>query len=296
MPFMQQWVRWIPLFFILLWSTGFIAAKFALPFIEPFTLLLVRMLLTIVIFYFLILLFRAEWPKPIDAFHQMVVGSLIHGAYLGGVFAAIKLDMPSGVASLIVGLQPILTAVMAWVLFSKALLRRQWSGLFLGLVGVSIVLLQGKNIGFGDISYGAIISIAIALLGISIGVLYQKQFGQGSKLLTGSFYQYLATALWMGLLSFAFESQQITWSMTLILSLAWLVIVLSVVTILLLMVMIREGESARVASYFYLVPPVVAIEGWFFFGEVLNLLALGGIGLAVLGVYLVIKVPVRVNR
>lgn len=285
----QLWLTWIPLVFVLLWSTGFIAAKFALPYIEPFTLLLVRMMITLVIILILILLFRSEWPKPIDAIHQMVVGSLIHAAYLGGVFAAIELQMSAGLASLIVGLQPILTAVIAWLLFSKSLLLRQWLGLLLGLLGVTVVLLQSKNIGFNDISDGAVMAIIVALFGISLGTLYQKQFGQRSKLLTGSFYQYLATILWMGLLSFSYETQQITWNISLIGALAWLVIVLSIVTILLLMLMIREGESARVASYFYLVPPIVAVEGWLLFDEQLNMAALGGIGVSVVGVYLVIS-------
>jgi len=289
MPSKQYWVKWVPLVFVLLWSTGFIAAKFALPYIEPFTLLFVRMSITLIVLYFLIITFHSEWPAPIDAFHQMIVGSLIHAAYLGGVFAAIKLQMPAGVASLIVGLQPILTAILAWILFANDLRLRQWSGLVMGLTGISIVLLQGESSGLSEISYPAIIAIVTALIGISFGVIYQKHFGQRSRLLTGSFFQYLATAIWMGLLSVTFETQQITWSYPLISALAWLVIVLSIITILLLMLMIREGESSRVASYFYLVPPVVAVQGRILFDEVFNLLALFGIGITVVGVYLVIR-------
>ena len=289
MPSSQRWVALVPFIFVLLWSTGFIGAKYALPYIEPFTLLFVRMLITLVIFYFLILLFRSQWPSPKDALHQMVVGSLIHAGYLGGVFAAIKLQMPAGISSLIVGLQPILTAVMAWMFYHNQLKLRQWMGLLLGLAGVSIVLIQGKDIGFDNLSAAAIIAIVIALFAISIGTLYQKHFGQGARLLTGSFFQYLATAMWMGILSFGFETQQISWNFTLIAALAWLVIVLSVMAILLLMLMIREGESARVASYFYLVPPVTALEGWLLFVEQLNLAALVGIGITVIGVYLVVR-------
>jgi drug/metabolite transporter (DMT)-like permease len=281
---------------VLLWSTGFIAAKFALPYIEPFTLLLVRMLITVVFFFLLIQLFKTDWPKPKDALHQMVVGSLIHSAYLGGVFAAIKLNMPAGIASLIVGLQPLLTAILAWLVLGNQLKSRQWAGLLLGLLGVSIVLLQGKSIGFDNISVSAVIAILIALFGISIGTLYQKKYGQGSKLLPGSFFQYLATVVWMGILSTRFETQQIAWSLTFLTSLAWLVVVLSVVAVLLLMLMIREGESARVASYFYLVPPVVVIQGWLFFDEQLNPAALLGIAITVLGVYLVVKTRLPAAR
>ena len=286
---LHRLVKFIPLIFVLLWSTGFIAAKFALPYIEPFTLLLTRMLITVVIFLLLIQMFRTGWPRPVDALHQMVVGSLIHAAYLGGVFAAIKLSMPAGIASLIVGLQPLLTALMAWLVLGNQLKSRQWLGLLLGLVGVSMVLLQGKSIGFSGISLGAVIAILIALFGISIGTLYQKKYGQNSKLLPGSFFQYLATVIWMGALSAGFETQQISWNFTLVAALAWLVVVLSIFAILLLMLMIREGESARVASYFYLVPPVTVIEGWLLFDEQLNLAALAGIAITVIGVYLVVR-------
>ncbi len=289
LSYFHRLVKFIPLIFVLLWSTGFIAAKFALPYIEPYTLLLTRMLITVFIFLLLIQLFRTGWPKPIDALHQMVVGSLIHGAYLGGVFAAIKLNMPAGIASLIVGLQPLLTALMAWLVLGNQLKSRQWLGLGLGLLGVSMVLLQGKSVGFDNISLGAVIAILIALFGISTGTLYQKKYGQNSKLLPGSFFQYLATVVWMGALSAGFETQQISWNFTLVAALAWLVVVLSIFAILLLMLMIREGESARVASYFYLVPPVTVIEGWLLFDEQLNLAALVGIAITVIGVYLVVK-------
>ena len=289
LSYFHRLVKFIPIVFVLLWSTGFIAAKFALPYIEPYTLLLARMLITVFIFLLLIQLFRTGWPKPVDALHQMVVGSLIHAAYLGGVFAAIKLNMPAGIASLIVGLQPLLTALMAWLVLGNQLKLRQWMGLLLGLLGVSLVLLQGKSVGFDHISMGAVIAILIALFGISIGTLYQKKYGQNSKLLPGSFFQYLATVIWMGALSASFETQQITWNFTLLAALAWLVVVLSIFAILLLMLMIREGESARVASYFYLVPPVTVIEGWLLFDEQLNLAALVGIAITVVGVYLVVK-------
>ena len=284
-----RWIAVIPFLFVLLWSTGFIGAKYALPYIEPFTLLFLRMLLTLVAFFGLVLVFKSEWPQPVDALHQLVVGSLIHAGYLGGVFAAIKLDMPAGMAALIVGLQPLLTALIARLFLGSSLHGRQWLGLCLGLAGVSLVLLQKENSQVDGLAMGALIAIVVALFSISLGTLYQKRFGQGSKLLTGSFYQYLATAIWMGALSFGFESQQVTWSLTLVLALAWLVIVLSIMAILLLMIMIREGEAARVASYFYLVPPVTALEGWLLFDERLNSLALLGIVVTVTGVYLVLR-------
>lgn len=281
--------RWVPLLFVLLWSTGFIGAKYALPFIEPFHLLFIRMLLTLAVFAGLIVLFRARWPTPRQAMHQMVVGSLVHAAYLGGVFAAIKLHMPAGVASLLVGLQPLLTAVLAWQFAGSSLRPRQWLGLVLGLIGAALVLVRGESLDNIYLPAAALLAIFVALFGISIGTLYQKRFGRDTDLLTGSFFQYLATALWMGLLTGGFEHGDVVWTPQLIAALAWLVCGLSVGAILLLMWMIREGEAAHVATYFYLVPPVTAIESWLLFDERLGVASVLGIAVTVAGVYLVLK-------
>jgi len=281
--------RMVPLLFVLLWSTGFIGARFGLPHIEPFNFLFIRMLLTLVVFIGLMLLFRAPRLSLAQAGHQMVVGLLVHAAYLGGVFAAIGWQMPAGIASLLVGLQPLLTAVMAWALWQQRLRALQWCGLGLGLLGVALVLAGGNRLGQFELQPAALVAILMALLGISIGTLYQKRFGQGVDLLSGSFFQYLATALAMGVLTFSFEQRTVEWHPELIAALAWLVFGLSVSAVLLLLLMIREGEAAKVASYFYLVPPVTALEAWWLFDEQLGLLALAGVAVTVCGVYLVLR-------
>lgn len=281
--------RGIPLTFVLLWSTGFIGAKYALPYIEPFNLLFIRMLITLGVFLILIFIFRARWPTMPQAMHQMVVGSLVHAAYLGGVFTAIKLSMPAGIVALLVGLQPMLTALLAWRLMKERLTTPQWTGLALGLFGVSLVLMRGQDLEQFELSATASLAILIALVGISLGTLYQKRFGAGTDLLTGSFYQYMATALWMGLLTIGLEERVVNWHPQLVLALLWLVFGLSVSAILLLMHMLREGEAARVASYFYLVPPVTAVESWLLFNEELGTGAIFGIAVTVAGVYLVIR-------
>lgn len=282
-------IRFVPLVFVLLWSTGFIGARYGLPYIEPFNLLLIRMLLTLGVFFALILVFHARWPSPTQALHQLVAGALVHGCYLGGVFAAIKWQLPAGVTSILVGLQPVLTAVLAWMMTGQTLRRPQWGGLLLGLLGVVLVLGSGLQPGSFEVRTEAVLAAMVALVGISVGTLYQKRFGAGTDLLTGSFFQYLSTALMMALLSFSLETQAIEWHPELVGALLWLVFGLSVSAILLLMLMIREGEVARVASYFYLVPPVTALEAWWLFGEELSGLALGGMALAVFGVYLVLR-------
>lgn len=282
-------LRWIPFIFILLWSTGFIGAKFGLPYAEPFTLLSIRMYLTLGAFLVLIRLYRAHWPDFSGTMHSLVVGALVHTCYLGGVFSAISAGMTAGLASLLVGLQPILTALLAWGWLGERVSHRQKTGLVMGLLGVAMVLILGKP-GPGAIAYTpqTLGYTMIALLGITVGTLYQKRFCAGVNLLTGTFYQYLATALVMTALSFLLETRQVQWEPVFIAALAWLVMGLSVGAVLLLMRMIREGEAARVASFFYLTPPVTALIAWILFGETLTLWAIGGIALTAAGVYLVV--------
>lgn len=279
----------IPFLFVFLWSTGFIAAKYALPFIEPFYLLFIRMSLTIAVFVLLCVCLRVKSLSARQAGHQMVSGFLLHGAYLGGVFAAIKWGMPAGISAIVVGIQPVLTAFLGWSYFGVRLRSIQWLGLGLGLVGVTSVLLTTGQQESVTLTWPAMLAALSALLGISLGTLYQKRFGLGVNLLAGSLWQYISAALLMAILTWAFESREVVWDKQLILALGWLVLGLSVTAILLLMYMIREGETAKVASYFYLVPPVASIEAWLLFDESLSLVGVTAILVTVIGVYLVIK-------
>jgi len=285
----NSFIRFVPFFFVLLWSTGFIGAKYALPFIEPFTLLFIRMLLTLAVFSGLCVIFKSQWPSLRQGKHQMITGLLVHACYLGGVFAAIKWQMPAGITAIVVGLQPLLTALLGWQWLGEKLRSVQWLGLVLGLIGVMLILLNGQQTGSFELRLEAVVAVLLALVAISVGTLYQKRFGGGVDLLAGSVYQYFATAIAMGILAFVFEERVVEWSLTLVLSLGWLVFGLSISAILLLMLMIREGESAKVASYFYLVPPVTAVEAWLLFGEGLSFVQIGAIGITVLGVYLVLR-------
>jgi len=282
-------VRSIPFIFVFLWSTGFIAAKYALPFVEPFFLLFIRMTLTIIVFFLLCIFFRVERLPLRLAGHQMVTGFLVHGTYLGGVFAAIKWGMPAGITAIVVGVQPVLTAGLGWCCFSDHLRPKQWLGLGLGLAGVITVLLNTGQQESVVLTWPAILAAVSALIGISLGTLYQKRFGGGANLLAGSLWQYVSAALLMAVLAWGFESGDVVWDIQLILALGWLVFGLSVTAILLLMYMIREGETAKVASYFYLVPPVASIEAWLLFDESLSFLGISAIAATVFGVYLVVK-------
>lgn len=285
MQLSQSFTRAVPFMFVALWSTGFIGARWGLPYIEPFNFLFIRMLLTLMAFLGLILWFKAQWPTLRQSGHQMVTGSLIHAGYLGGVFAAIKLELPAGVAAIIVGLQPLLTAFLTRYFFGQTLSTRGWVGLWLGLLGVLLVLGSGVFNQQFVVHPGALVAALVALVSITVGTLYQKRFGAGVNLLSASFMQYVATAIWMGLLTLSLETGEIVWDLHLVGALTWLVFGLSVSAILLLLFMIREGESAKVASYFYLVPLATTLEAWILFDEQLSLLALAGIAITVVGVY-----------
>ncbi len=282
--------RLTPVLFVWLWSTGFIGAKYGLPYAEPFTLLLYRMLITLVLLGLLAWWLKSNWPSPVAALHTAVTGLLVHGFYLGGVFYAIEGGMPAGVAALIVGLQPLVTAVAAVLLLREGVVVRQWLGLLLGLVGVTLVLWEkmGGNGQVGAVPLWPLIWALIALLGISIGTVYQKRFGQGVELVPGTFIQYCAAALLFALGAWLLETGTVTWSIQLLLAIGWLVLGLSVGAVLLLMMLIRRGAASQVASLFYLVPPVTALEAYLLFDERLGLLALIGGALTVLAVALVI--------
>ena len=291
------WLKITPVFFVLLWSTGFIGAKYGLPYAEPYTFLFVRFICVLIILLILIRLLREHWPKqPSLWLHIGIAGMLIHGLYLGAVFTAIDLGMPAGITALIVGLQPLVTTTLARFWLSEHINRSQWIGIILGLVGIVLVMTEQIDLSrpsqlFTGFGWAAILSAFLALLGISIGTLYQKRYCTGMPLVTGTFIQYLGATLVLGTGALLFETREINWTPTFTYALLWLIFGLSIAAILLLMTMIKRGEASRVASLFYLVPPVTAIEAWILFGEHLGLMALTGIALAVAGVALSVKQP-----
>ncbi|RDE50109.1 MAG: DMT family transporter [Candidatus Accumulibacter meliphilus] len=279
----------LPFLFVFLWSTGFIGAKFGLPYAEPLTFLLTRYLLVLTLMLPFVLLTRAPWPaNPRQFFHIAVSGVLVHGVYLGGVFMAIKHGLPAGVTALVVGMQPLLTACGAGFLLGERVSPRQWLGLALGFAGVSLVVANK----LGDVPLAAMLVPAIAaLLGITLGTLYQKRFCPRFDLRTGSVIQFLPTAIITALVASATESMAIEWTPQFVFALLWLVLVLSVGAISLLNVLIRSGSAVNVATLFYLTPPSTAIIAWLLFDETLSGLAVAGMVLAVSGVYLARATP-----
>ncbi|MGF1700947.1 DMT family transporter [Photobacterium makurazakiensis] len=283
--------RLIPFIFVVLWSSGFIGARLGLPYAEPATFLLLRMAANICVFLLLVAVLRASLPKGKAMLHCLVAGLLIHGFYLGGTYIAIGQGMPAGLCSLLVGLQPILTAVVMFASVGERMRMSQWLGLGIGFIGIMLVL-QGNMAWHQDGSkQAAYIFTIAALLGITLGTLYQKRFCQGIDMVGSAVWQYTAAALLFLPVALTTETMVVTWSGEFIFALVWLVLVLSVVAILLLLYMVKHGESSKVASTFYLVPPMTAIQAWLIFGETFDELGALGFMLAALAVYLVTRKP-----
>jgi drug/metabolite transporter (DMT)-like permease len=277
------WLRLTSSLFVVLWSTGFIGARFGMPHAEPLTFLSLRFALTAALLAIAAAAWRAPWPRrPSDWGHLAVSGFLMHGVYLGGVFVAIRLGLEAGLSALIVCLQPLLVAAAAPLLLRERVGPVTWLGLGLGLLGVTLVLARKLGIGSGQVI--AALACVAALAGITVGTLYQKRFCTAQDLRTGNFVQFAAagTACWAGAL--LFETRRIDWAPELVFALLWLVLVLSIGAISLLYLLLRRGAASSVASLFFLVPPTTAVIAWPLFGERLGAVEWLGMAVTVAGV------------
>lgn len=284
------WVRSMPLVFVFLWSTGFIATKLGLPYAPPVTFLVLRFAAVVALMLPIAFLFRAPWPdSPKQVAHIAVAGALLHGGYLIGVFGSIHLGMSAGLVALIVGLQPILTAFAAVPLLGERVSRRQWLGLLLGLGGVVLVVVQKINL--SGLSAPSISMALVALASITIGTVYQKRYCAPFDLRSGSVIQFVAAGLALLPFGLALETMRVEWTPEFVFALAWLAVVLSIGAISLLTLLIRRGAATSVASLFYLTPPTTAVMAYFLFGETLTGIALVGMLLAIAGVALVVAAP-----
>jgi len=280
-----------PFLFVILWSTGFIGAKFGLPDAEPLTFLTIRYIAVLLLMGGIAWFMRAPWPRTLrEWLHIGVSGLLVHAVYLGGVFTAISHGLPAGVASLVVGLQPVLTALGAGVLLRERVRPTQWAGLALGFAGVGMVVAH-KVLGSASVDslVGMLLPAVVALLGITAGTLYQKRFCHAFDLRTGSVIQFLPTLLVTAIVASQTETMQVHWSGNFVFALGWLVLVLSLGAVSLLNMLIRSGSAVNVASLFYLTPPTTALIAWALFGETITGLALLGMGITVFGVWLARK-------
>ncbi|WPZ32811.1 EamA family transporter [Thalassobaculum sp. OXR-137] len=283
-----------PPIFVLLWSSAFVGAKFGLPHAEPMTFLAIRFAFVTLLFVLIARALSAPWPSSWrQTGHIAVVGALVQGVYLGGVFVAIHRGVPAGLASLIVGLQPILTAVLAGRLLGERTSARQWVGLALGLAGVAMVLEERLHAAHID-PIGLATCIA-GLIAISVGTLHQKRYASTMHVASGSAIQNLTAAGLTILGALAFETMEVEWVPSFTLSLAWLSVVVSIGAFSLLMVMIRLGEAVKVVSLFYMVPPTTAVLAWLAFDERIGLLGAAGIAVTAIGVALVVRPAARTD-
>ena len=276
--------RFFPWLFVALWSTGFIGARLGMPHTEPLTFLFVRYLAVIALMWGIAIATKAPWPaRARDWWHIGIAGLMLHAGYLGGVFVAISLGLPAGVAALVVCLQPLLTAVCAGGLLGETVRARQWLGLLLGLAGVSLVVANKMGAVF---TWQALLASVFALVAITFGTLYQKRFCPSFDWRTGVVAQFIPTAVVTGLCAWWFESGRMDFTGEMVFALGWLVLVLSVGAVSLLNWLIRQSSAVNVASLFYLVPPCTALVAWALFGESFSHLALWGMAMVVGGVYL----------
>jgi drug/metabolite transporter (DMT)-like permease len=285
------WLSPIPIFFVVLWSTGFIVAKFGLPFAPPITFLILRCCVALLVLIPLVIIWKAPWPDAAAAGHIAVAGLLLQAGYLAGVWCAIKLGMPAGVAALIVGMQPIITAAFA-PLIGEKVRPRQWLGLLFGLTGVALVV--AAKISLIGLSAAAIIASLLALAAITVGTMYQRHFCPRFDLRTGTAIQFAASAVLLLPFAIWFEAfslplTTVEWTPRFIGALMWSVLGLSIGAIFLLFKLLRRSDATQVTSLLYLTPPTTAIMAWLMFGEAFNLLGMLGMAVAVMGVIFVVK-------
>ena len=285
----QAWLAAMPWLFVLIWSTGFIVARYGMPNSPPFTLLLWRYVFSILCFVLWVKWARVPWPQGRGQWwHLAVTGVLMHAGYLGGVWAAVKVGMGAGLTALIVGLQPVITAI--WLSARGGqVTRRQWQGLALGFVGLAMVVSRKLEGGI-EVTPWSLTMITLALISITTGTLYQKRFVQPCDVRSANAVQLMAAyvvTLPLALL----ETEPALWNAEMIWAMAWAVLVLTLGGSSLFYILIQRGAAASVTSLLYLVPPTTAVMAWFLFDEPITLVTLAGIVVTAAGVSLVVRPP-----
>ena len=291
----DAWLRAIPAVFVLIWSTGFIVARYGMPHAPPLSFLALRYALSIACFLAWIAWAKVAWPQSrAQWLHLSLTGILMHAGYLGGVWVAVKAGMGSGLSSLIVGFQPVLTAI--WLAYSlrgsdqPGVSRRQWLGLLLGFVGLLMVVWRKLTLGtpLDHVTPANMAFALAALLSITVGTLYQKRFVQACDVRSANTVQLLA-ALVVTLPFALMETEAMRWNGELIGAMAWSVLGLTIGGSSLLYMLIQRGAAASVTSLMYLVPPTTAMMAWLLFGETITWVTLLGTALTALGVSWVVR-------
>tara|TARA_R110000868_G_scaffold36962_4_gene130722 strand:- start:7262 stop:8116 length:855 start_codon:yes stop_codon:yes gene_type:complete len=274
--------------FIFFWASGFVAAKYGLPYAEPFTLLAARYIVASALMVPACFLLKARWPGSItEAVHILVAGFGIQAVYLSGVYYGLSLGVSTGVTALVVGLQPLLTGVLAGLMLSERISRENWIGLILGFIGLGLIVWD-RVASPTDTLWGLGVLI-LGLFGITLGTLYQKKFCGSFDVRTGVALQTVLSCVVMITMAMSFETMQIDWTVDFAFAVLWSAIGLSVIASCLYYWLIQRGAAARVTSLIYLSPPTTAIMGWAMFGEIMSWIAIGGMAVAMAGVAMAVR-------
>ena len=283
----EAWLRAMPVVFVLIWSTGFIVARYGMPNSPPFTFLLWRYIFSLLCFVLWVKWARVPWPQGVvQWWHLAVTGVLMHAGYLGGVWAAVKAGMGAGLTALIVGLQPVITAI--WLSARGGhVSRRQWQGLALGFVGLAMVVSRKLEGGI-EVTPWSLTMILMALVSITTGTLYQKRFVQPCDVRSANAVQLMAAYV-VTLPLALMEAEPALWNAEMSWALAWSVLALTLGGSSLFYILIQRGAAASVTSLMYLVPPTTAVMAWILFNEPITLVTLVGIAVTAVGVSLVVR-------
>ncbi|MTA93470.1 MAG: EamA family transporter [Actinobacteria bacterium] len=282
---MAPFVRFAPMVFVMLWSTGFIVARYGTADSGPLTFLSIRVAIAASILWVLSRIAKEASLTRREKVVQMISGLGIHGLYLGGVFVAIDLGLPSGVSALIAALHPVVTTVFGRVLLREVMNRRRVLGVVLGCIGVVVVVVE-RGGATDSVSTSALIAMGVAVLGMSAGTLLQRQFAVSTPLLGGTAWQYLSSALLFSMGAMFFEDWEFSVTPQSLGALAWSVGILSLGAILIMLWLLKRQAASQVSSLFFLTPALSTIQGALLFGESLGVLSLIGLVVALLGVWL----------
>ena len=284
----QRLISAAPIIFVLLWSTGYLCGRVVRPYVDPLSFSALRFIAVSGVFIALAWYRQSAWPKSAtDWWHLSVCGILIQGFFIAGMMVAVNNGLDMGIAALVGGMQPVLTAVLAVVWLHEALTKKQMLGFVLGFFGLAMVLYQTINL--GKIPLGSLIISLFAVLGITFGTIYQKKHIVAVDLLSSTAIQFIAASIPVTLLAFILEEGRIDWNGPVIITTIWLVLAQSVGAVLILYAMIRAGAVSKVSSLFYLVPPICALQGYLFFGETLAVMQLIGVVIVSIAVLVIVR-------
>lgn len=274
--------------FIFFWASGFVAAKYGLPYAEPFTLLSCRYIVASFILIPACFMMKAAWPRTRrQAFHILVAGFLIQTVYLTGVYSGINLGVSTGVTALVVGLQPLLTGALTGIVLGERVTARNWTGLMLGFAGLALIVWD--RVTAPEDTLAGMGMCIVGLVGITVGTLYQKRFCGSFDVRTGVAMQSAISCVVSVAIAASMETMKIDWTGEFVFAVLWSAVGLSVIASSLYYWMVQRGAAARVTSVIYLSPPTTAVMGWAMFGETMSWMAIGGMALAMSGVAMAVR-------